>query len=335
MIAACRNARSFQNVARYLEQPKAGREDLPRIMWTDARNLIHTDNLDQAAREMALMARSNTRVEQPALHMSISWAPEDNPSPEQMREVAYRVQDAIGLENHQCVLVAHGDEAYAHVHTITNRIHPESSQSRPRTLFYRTIETTLRHTEREMGFRETPGHLFQLPGQQPPDRTESLSKTAHKATTRRREIPFQVIVRDRAEHHFTQARSWQDLHHRLDLEDLRLKPRGRGLVVTDGHEFAKCSSVAPDGSLRKMEARFKTPVTPPEIESREKELGTLKHQLQLLPDPPTTRQKSKLAQSFIRLDQVCPNLPAQFGTQAYRRLKSWAEHERALHDLGL
>ena len=335
MIAASRYARSFQNVARYLEQPKAGREDLTRVTWTDARNLVSTNHLDQAAREMALMARSNTRVERPVLHMSISWAPEDDPSRTQMREVAYQVLDSIGCESHQSVLVAHGDEPYAHVHTMTNRIHPESSKSRPNTLFYRTVQATLRRAEREMGFRETPGHLFQLPGQKPPDRTESLSKKAHKATTRRREIPFQVIVRERAEHHFAQARSWQDLHDRLALEDLKLKPLKHGLVVTDGYEYAKCSSVAPNVSLRKLEARFRAPFAAPEIGGHEKQLSALQRKLQLLPGQPTALQKSELARSFVRLDRVCPNLPARLGAQACRLLTSWAEHERAARDLGL
>lgn len=335
MIAASRYAQSFQGVARYLEQPKAGRENLQRVAWTDVRNLITAGDVNAAAREMALMARANSRVDRPVLHMSISWAPEDNPHPNQMREVTYRVLDAIGCSTHQSVLVAHGDESYAHVHTMTNRIHPETSNACPSSFFYRTVQTTLRHAEREMGFRETPGHLFQLPGQQPPDRTESLSKKALKATLRSQEVPFQVIVRQRAKHHFVQASSWQELHHRLALENLSVKPHNRGLVVTDGHEYAKCSSVAKNVSLRKLEERFKASFEPPERDRHLQLLKPLQRKLQLLPDQPTAEQKCELVRSFRRVDQACVNLPARLGAKTYHMLTTWAGLERQSGDLGL
>lgn len=335
MIAASRYAQCFQSVARYLVRPKPDRKELQRVAWTDARNLLADTDLDAAAREMALMARANSRMQKPVLHMSISWAPEDQPNRAEMRKVAYRVLDSIGCAEHQSVLIAHADEPYAHLHAMTSRIHPETSKTCPSSLFYRTVEATLRRLERDMGFRETPGHLFQLPGQKPPDRTESLSKKALKATRRSQEIPFQVIVRDKAEHHFAVARNWQDLHHRLEREGLRLKPQKRGLVVTDGHEFAKCSSVARDVSLHKLQQRFNAPFSAPERSPLERQVQTLKLELQSLPNQPTAAQKRKLAQSFVRLNQAVANLPARLGTEACRMLLTWTERDRHLHDLGL
>lgn len=335
MIAASRYAQCFQNVARYLVRPKPDREDVQRVAWTDTRNLMADGDLDAAAREMALMARANSRIERPVLHMSISWAPEDRPNQGEMRKVAYRVLDSIGCTEHQSVLVAHADEAYAHLHAMTSRIHPETSRTCPNSFFYRTVQATLRRTEREMGFRETPGHLFLLPGQEPPDRTESLSKKALKATRRSQEIPFQLIVRQKTEHHFAHARNWQDLHYRLEREGLHLKPQRRGLVVTDGHEFAKCSSVARDVSLHRLQQRFNAPFSPPERSPLERQVRTLEHELRALPSQPAASQKRQLVRSFQRLNQAATNLPARLGIEACRMLKAWAEHDRQTHELGL
>lgn len=334
MIAVSRYAQSFHDVARYLERPKHGREEQQRVAWTDARNLVSSENIQDAAREMDLVARANTRIDRPVLHMSISWAPEDDPSRDQMRQVAYRVLDAIGCKQHQSVLVAHADEPYAHLHTVLSRVHPETSKACPTAYFYRTVQTTLRRSEREMGFRETPGHLFQLPGQQPPDRTESLTKKALKATRRSKEIPFQLIVRQQAEHHFDQARNWQDLHERLDLENLRLKPSRRGLVVTDGHEYAKCSSVAKDVSLRKLEARFEAAYAEPKQRTHDLELPAFKRKLHQLPNHPSAEQKRQLVQAFTRLEQSGINLPASLGVKACQMLNTWRERERQAHEIG-
>ncbi|MCY3630890.1 MAG: relaxase/mobilization nuclease domain-containing protein [Bacteroidota bacterium] len=332
MICASRLTNNFHAVARYLETPKSHRENQVRVAWIEGRNVISDENLQAAAREMRLIAAGAPRVRRPVLHMSISWAPDDDPSRSQMAEVSDRVLAKLNLQEHQVMLVAHGDEHYAHVHAITNRVHPITR--RPRTLgfFYRDIEETLRKAEREMNFRETPGHCYQLPGQVPPDRRESLSKHAHKATQSRGEVPFQVLVRDAAEADFDAAGSWENLHARLDRRGLRLLPREKGLVVTDGHEFAKCSSVAKNASLRKLEARFGESWRSTEDISLDQQVQKL-NQVKITDLTAIGRQS--IAQEFIQLDKKAPGLKAKLGRAIYQSLKVLANDERQRGDLGL
>ena len=108
MICASRLAHSFHAVARYLESPKSHREDRVRVAWIEGRNVISDENLQAAAREMNLIATADSRVKRPVLHMSISWAPEDDPSRNQMTEVSDRVLAKLNLQDHQAMLVAHG-----------------------------------------------------------------------------------------------------------------------------------------------------------------------------------------------------------------------------------
>jgi len=249
MIAISFHLKSFTRLATYLEQGR-------RVAWTKHRNLVYADNLQQAAREMRLVARVNENVEKPVLHLTLSWAPDDEPTMPDMQHIAKGVLHSIDITGHQMTLVAHADKAYAHVHMMVNRIHPERGTAHPRGLYYRQIQTYLRHTERAYGFKETPGHLFQLEGQQPPDRSQSLSRKAYRTTARTGEQPFQVLVQNVAQKDFEQATSWSDLTRRLAREGLQLKKRRRGLVVTDGVEYAKSSSIARGVSRHTLEQRF-------------------------------------------------------------------------------
>ena len=262
MIAQSNRSSSFKALTRYLETPKAHRQERTRIAWTDTRNLVCTGSLEDIAWEMTVVARGNERVRKPAYHISVSWAPEDKPTRGQMTEVADELMGTLALSDHQALYVAHADEQYEHVHVVTNLVHPVRRRVQNPGLCYRRMQKVLRHAERRFGFREVPGHYYQLPGQEPPDRSQSLSKGAAKALDQGRGTPFQLRVKSMAEQDFTESHSWQELNRRLDGHGLRLMPRRSGLVVTDGQEFAKCSSAAPNTSLRLLEARFQEPFTP-------------------------------------------------------------------------
>ena len=256
MIAQGRTAQSFAALARYLERPKAHRPDLTRVAWTEPRNLVCTTSLPQMAWEMHVVAGASTRVQKPVFHMSVSWAPEDEPQRWQMTAVADEVLQTLSLEGHQAVYVAHADESYAHLHVMANRVHPERKTAQELGLYYRKVETVLRHAERHHGFREVPGHYYQLPGQKPPDRSRSFTKKAHKVISRGDEVPFQERIAAVAGKDFAEADSWYDLTRRLEAHALTLEPRRSGLVVTDGETYAKSSSIGPEISRRKLEARF-------------------------------------------------------------------------------
>ena len=256
MIAQATVSMSFSTLASYLEHSKTGRSDRVRVVWTTPRMLMDANDLRAAAREMRTTANGSTRVRKPVLHISIAWAPEDNPSRDQMEEVADAVLDSVHMERHQAMLVAHGDEAYDHLHIIANRVHPVSRRAAKLSNSWYVIQRTLRHSERRMGFREVPGHLYRLPDQDRPERSESLSKGAYKAAMRGKGLPFQMLVDRVAGKDFKQARSWDDLTDRLRRHGLRLVPRRTGVIVTDGHDYAKSSSVMPGLSGKSLAQRF-------------------------------------------------------------------------------
>jgi hypothetical protein len=252
VIAETSGGRRFAALAHYLLHGRSG-EETERVAWTAGRNL-GTDDPDVAAALMQNTAARNERVEAPVYHLTISFDPNDPVTPERMQVVADRVLRDLGLAEHQAVLVAHQDRAHPHVHLMINRVHPETSVVWDRWQDRSQIERTLRELERALGLREVAGRLYQLDGQEPPERA-ALTKGERQHARRTGEPAFPDRVRGHLSE-LLRARSWAELHETLAAHGLRLERKGQGLVITDGEDQAKASRVARDLSLRRLEARF-------------------------------------------------------------------------------
>ncbi len=332
MIASVNTCRSFRNLARYLERPKTGREHKVRVDWIESRFLVLAEDLREAAMEMSIVASGSDRVQSPVLHASVSWAPEDDPTREQMQEVADGLLDTLGMKDHQAIYVAHADEDYAHLHIMANRVHPQTRKAAKTYMSWFRIEKYLRHAERKMGFREVPGHLYQLEGQKRPDRSQSLSKGAYKGAVRDDLLPFQMLVRRAAGDDFENARSWEDLVRRLRGHGLELKARQRGLVVTDGAEFAKSSSVMPGISAQMLAERFGETFADYERRVRAPVLELKRaHEARLErgsaeSGAPLSEADYEFARSFLRLkaEGRAPEIRQVLGERAYNDLSRLA-----------
>ena len=171
-----------------------------------------------------------------------------------MQAIADRVLRDLGLSEHQALLVAHQDRSHPHVHVMVNRVHPETGVAWDRWKDRPRIEQTLRELERELGLREVEGRLYQLNGQEPPERA-ALTNGERRQTERTGDPAFPDRVRAHLQE-LRAARSWAELEERLAAHGLRLERKGQGLVITDGTHQVKASRVARDLSLRRLEARF-------------------------------------------------------------------------------
>ena len=332
MIASVNTCGSFRGLAKYLERPKSGREDKVRVDWIETRYLVMADDLPEAAREMKIVASGSDRVRSPVLHASVSWAPEDGPSREQMQEVADGLLSTLGMQNHQAIYVAHADEDYAHLHIMANRVHPQTRKAVNLYMSWFRVEAYLRGAERRMGFREVPGHLHQLEGQKRPDRSQSLSKGAYKGVVRDGVLPFQMLVRRAAGDDFEKARSWEELTRRLRGHGLELEARRSGLVVTDGAEYAKSSSVMPGISARKLAERFgetfaeyERRVRAPVLELKRAH-GARLERGDKDAEGPLSKEDYELARSFLRLkaEGRAPEMRRALGERAYDALTQLA-----------
>jgi hypothetical protein len=252
VIATSSSGQRFAALARYLLHGRSG-EEAERVAWTAGRNL-DTDDPELAAVLMQATAGQNVRVEAPVYHLTISFDPNDSVTPEQMQTVADRVLADLGLSEHQALLVAHQDRAHRHVHLMINRVHPATGIAWDRWQDQPQTQRTLRTLERELGLREVAGRLYQLDGQEPPERG-ALTNGERRQAERTGDPAFP----DRVRAHLAElraARSWAEIQERLAEQGLHLERKGQGLVITDGEHQVKASRVARELSLRQLEARF-------------------------------------------------------------------------------
>jgi hypothetical protein len=267
VIATSSSGRRFAALTRYLLHGRSG-EETERVAWTAGRNL-GTDDPEVAAALMQATANVNLQVEAPVYHLTINFDPADPVTPEQMQAVADRLLKDLGLAEHQTLIVAHRDRAHPHVHLMVNRVHPETGLAWDRWQDQPKIQRTLRLLERELGLREVAGRLYQLDGQEPPERAP-LTTGERRQADRSNDRAFP----DRVRAHLSElgaARSWDELEAVLASHGLWLERKGQGLVITDGTHQVKASRVARDLSLRRLEARFGIPFPKREPSERARE----------------------------------------------------------------
>ena len=63
------------------------------------------------------------------LHYSLSWAQEETPDRREMSRAVDGSLEALGLEGHEALIVAHEDTRHPHVHVIANRVDPETGKT--------------------------------------------------------------------------------------------------------------------------------------------------------------------------------------------------------------
>ncbi len=146
MIPNIRGGRSFRGAGLYYLHDKAS-EGIPnpatanRVLWTTTRNCANTEpalaleEMRRTAADQELLKQASgiagggRKTEDPVKTISLSWAPHQRPSRDEMQEAADSYLKAMGWHEHEAVFIAHGDTAHPHLHIILNRIHPETGRT--------------------------------------------------------------------------------------------------------------------------------------------------------------------------------------------------------------
>lgn len=134
-----KRGKSFREACRYvLRDPQAKTSE--RVAWAETRNLSAAPEdawlemfgtyKDQARlKEAAGLDARGRKNTNPVLHYTLSWAHSDNPSAEHMRDTALDSIRALGLSDHQALIVGHSDKKHLHVHIVANTVHPLTGET--------------------------------------------------------------------------------------------------------------------------------------------------------------------------------------------------------------
>jgi MobA/VirD2-like, nuclease domain len=129
--------KSFSGLAAYLTHDADRANTSERVAWTHTLNLASAD-VPCAVNEMYLTAENAELLKQEAgiraggratenavKHLSLNWAPDQQPTREHMIETSEDFLRHMNWQEHQAILVAHQDK-HPHVHVMINMVHPET-----------------------------------------------------------------------------------------------------------------------------------------------------------------------------------------------------------------
>ena len=260
MIGNITQGSGFSGLLQYLYTGDKEKPNPARVAWTDFQHLMPSDDPERLAGILRSTAKLYPNEPgKPVIHISVSWAPEERPTEEQMRQVAGQVLERMELGNHQAVIVAHRDADHPHLHIAANQVSEDGTKLWDAWKSKSRLEAVMRELEREHGFHAVPGRLAPVPGRERPGRA-LLTRSEHLEALRKGSTASpaeQRRVREQIRRQFRQSHSWAELEDSLaTMGGLRLERRGRGLVVTDGERKIKASRIDRQGSKGKLEERF-------------------------------------------------------------------------------
>lgn len=171
---------SFQGAFQYYGHDK-GKSTTKRVAWTHTENMLTVDPV-KAVKVMAFTAleqdrlkeasgqvRTGRKLSKPVFTYSLAWHPEQNPTKDQMLEAALQSIKALGLQEHETLIIAHRDEPHKHVHVIVNRVHPLTGIAAKVSHSKRKLSDFAHEYEREHGKIYCPqreqNHLKRIEGE--------------------------------------------------------------------------------------------------------------------------------------------------------------------------
>src|SRR5262245_25268722 len=150
----------FAALSRYLIEGKRNKETSPhRVDWIEGHNLATADP-ELAAKIMEATAKQSAKVEKPVYHASINWHPDETPSQAEMKEIARRALKLMELEEHQALVVGHGDTVHRHLHMMVNRVHPDTGKAWRTGHDYLRFDRVMKQLAEENGFVYAPAKRF-------------------------------------------------------------------------------------------------------------------------------------------------------------------------------
>ena len=258
MIHHSTTGSGFKGVMSYLETGHD--KDKPeRIEWKSSRNMV-TDDLDVAPSVMRHTANQSVRCKKPVYHLSISWPEGDNVNRETMEKVADRTLKDVGLEDHQTLIVAHNDTDHKHIHMVVNRVHPDTGKAWATSHDRKRVMESLRAQEKEFGLQYVPNRLT--------DPEKELEATQTRGEGMRAKLngdkPLKRLTRDQSKklsgdlnETFSGSSNWKEFDNRLKDHGFKMKPKGRGYIVTNGETYTKFSSLGRQAKRADLEGKFK------------------------------------------------------------------------------
>ena len=246
----------FHALARYFVRGKSGMLDPKRVAWLFTQNLP-TDDPMLAAKYMEATAQLSARTRKAAYHLMIAWHADERPTPEAMQDVARQTLQMAGLDEHQALVMGHGDKPHPHLHVLLNRLHPETGRAWKTNHDFARFDRIMRELADAHGFAFVPSHAFNL------EQTDTLAKLPDSPATYagRRGAPtlrpqwskaHARKMGERISENLTMEATPDDVLDILAQDGLAVEAKGKGHVVGNANGYAKLSSLCLTASAKTL-----------------------------------------------------------------------------------
>ena len=245
----------FAALARYIAAAKEPGEKLERLWMVNTFGADAVQDLELAIREVKAVQALNTRVKGDRnYHLMVSLRAGERPSVEAMADVEREFAQALGFGEHQRVAATHENAGNYHLHVAINRIHPMTGKGRWPSHDYRAMEQVCRAMEAKYGLEVDRGRSDVMEGSRTPPGAQDKEAQSWEQSFYGYVKEHETELAERLD----ASKGWAGVHAAFAQYDLRLKPRGAGLVIMDRNKRhpLKASALVRAFSKAALEARF-------------------------------------------------------------------------------
>ena len=245
-------------VANYIVGPQHD-HSVEKCIHHEVANFL-TDTHEGHVSEMIALAQDAVRSKDPIDHWVLSWAPNERPSVDQVREAVNIFLGHCGLTGHQVIWGLHDDTEHLHVHIAINRVHPETLKviEINKGFQLNAAHQAIALIEKKQGWQSVENARYQTneQGELVTDRTTQLPKVNKDKSkpleptgfARDREIQTgqksaQRIGIEQAAPIIANATSWKQLHEALATVGIEYRRDGSGAKLFIGETAVKASDV--------------------------------------------------------------------------------------------
>jgi hypothetical protein len=229
------------------------------------RNFL-TTTVKDATSEMIGLASESVRSADPISHYMLSWKQGEHPAAAQVDRAASILLEELGFSDMQAIYGLHLDTDNDHLHLAVNQVDPITGKVRyaNRGFDIECLHRAVARIEREQGWEPEPNARYQIlengelvnMHQRLPDTTEPKPSvwdievlTGEKSVLRQAMEHAAPILKG--------AKSWSDLHQKMEVAGFRFNKCGNGSKIFIGDVGVKASDVSRlYGGFSKLEKRL-------------------------------------------------------------------------------
>ncbi|WP_343870566.1 TraI/MobA(P) family conjugative relaxase, partial [Caenispirillum bisanense] len=246
----------FTHLADYIAAAREEGEKLGEFWIANCDAGADLADLDAATAEVEAVRQQKPDVLNKTYHLVISFHPGEGErlDKEALQDIVSRYAEALGFAEHQYVAGSHINTDNLHIHVAFNRVHPRTLKVHAPYNDFKALETVSRALEKTYGLTVDRGM-----SDPKPETTLSPGARDFEANTWQQSFQRHVLEhRGEILAELKHAADWQAVHAVLARYDIRLKPHGAGLVLTDptGRQTMKASALHRSCSKSAMETRF-------------------------------------------------------------------------------